>query len=125
VVESSDLENRSAEPEVLRLFFEDLRACNGLTPSLGFYGRVLSRIEAMQRHSIWLPVIYSRFYTGLVTACLGVSLTVLAYLFGTELNTKSVLHPVSGGVSDVIFSTSTVQQQRDAVLMELVAYPKQ
>jgi hypothetical protein len=106
-------ESRSEEYDFLRTFFEQLRAPVDLGPVPGFYDRVCSRIEEMNRQSIWVPLIYSRFRWRVVTACLALALGTLSYVLAAGENGN-----------DSIFSSASPQQQRDAVLTQIVTYRK-
>jgi hypothetical protein len=78
-------QSRSAEADILRAVFEELRASGELNPAPGFYDRVCSRIEEISRQSI------------------------LA---------------VDRSADDPIFSSASPQEQRDAVLTQIVTYRK-
>lgn len=104
---------RSAESDILRvLFFEALGSPGELSPTPGFYERVRSRIQEIERQSIWAPLIYSRFHWLLVTACLALALAAISYVFSAGWK-----------ANDAIFSANP-QQQRDAVLTQIVTYRK-
>ena len=104
---------RSAEADILSLLFEELRAPDELTPAPGFYERVCSQIQEIERQSIWVPFIYSRFPSRFVTACFALALAVFSYVFAAGWNT-----------GDPIFSSTNPEQQRDAVLTQIVTYRK-
>lgn len=106
-------ESRSAEADILRAVFEELRAPGDVSPVPGFYERVCSRIEEMNRQSIWVPLIYSRFRWRVVTACLALALGTLSYVLAAGER-----------ADDWIFSSASPQQQRDAVLTQIITYRK-
>ena len=120
---ASDDQTRSVEPEILRSMFEAIRACEE-TPAPGFYARVRNQIDQFEPQSIWVPFIYSRSPTRLVTACLGASLLLLAYLFGAEWNVNNAAYLVDGRGSKAISSPADVHQQRDAVLIQIATYDR-
>lgn len=103
----------SAEADILRAVFEELRARGELNPAPGFYDRVCGRIEEISRQSIWVPLIYSRFRWRFVTACLALALGTLSYVLAAGRS-----------ANDPIFSSSSPQEQRDAVLTQIVTYRK-
>lgn len=113
-----------AEGDILRRVFDNMRSPHDLTPSPGFYGRVLRRIEKIEYQSIWVPLIYSQFPVRVATAFLGIALAVLGYVVAAEQNVDDTPRIVSGAGSDVIVSPKDVQQQRDAVLTQIVTYRK-
>ena len=115
---------RSAEADLLRSLFEEIRAHKELTPPPLFYERVLSRIEQVEGQSIWIPFIYSRFRMRLVTLCLGLSFAALSYVFATEWNMNDGQNTITVRASDAIFNPTDVQQERDAVLIQFAAYRK-
>lgn len=104
-------ESRSAESDFLCTVFEKLRAPSDVTPAPGFYERVCSRIQEINRQSIWAPLIYSRFRWRLVTACLTLTLGTLSYLLAADWSPTAAT-----------FSSVNAQERRDAVLAEIVTY---
>jgi hypothetical protein len=113
VFDISPNKSRSAEADILRAVFEEMRAPGEVNPAPGFYERVCSRIEEVNRQSIWVPLIYSRFRWRVVTACLALALGTLSYVLATGRS-----------ANDPIFSSAGPQQQRDAVLTQIVTYRK-
>jgi len=111
-----------AELATLRAFFEHIRPSDELTPSPGFYERVRSRIEQIERQSIWIPFIYSRFSTRIAISFLALSLAAFGYVVAAEWNANGAERTLNGRVSDAIFNPTDLQQQRDAVLMQFAAY---
>ena len=123
-IELSDKGTRSAEADILHSLFEKMRPPDEVTPSPGFYERVLSRIERIERQSIWVPFIHSPFPARAATAFLGLSLAALGYVVAAERNINDAPYIMNGGGSDPILSPTNVQQQRNAVLMQIVTYRK-
>jgi hypothetical protein len=113
VFDISPNESRSAEADMLRAVFKALRAPGEVNPAPGFHDRVCSRIEEINRQSIWVPLIYSRFRWRLVTACLALALGTLSYVLAAARS-----------ANDPIFSSASPQRQRDAVLTQIVTYRK-
>ncbi len=113
-----------SEPDVVLGLLQTLRACDTVTPPPGFYDRVQTRIEQIEQQSIWIPVIYSRVTVRLAIACFCFSLALFGYVFGTEGNANSQEYTMSAKESDWIFSARGIQQQRDAVLMEIKTHLK-
>lgn len=108
----SPKESWSAEADMLRAVFEELRASGEVNPAPGFYDRVGSRIEEISRQSVWVPLIYSRFRWRFVTACLALALGTLSYVLAGQ------------SANDPIFSSASPQEQRDAILTQIVTYRK-
>lgn len=106
-------ESRSAESDFLCTVFEELRALSDVAPASGFYERVCSRIQEINRQSIWAPLIYSRFRWRFVTACLTLTLGTLSYLLAADWS-----------LTAATFSSANAKQRRDAVLTEIVTYRK-
>ena len=122
MIEHSENWAESTGADVVRTFFEGMRAPNGLTPSPGFYERVRSRIEDIECRSIWAPFIYSRIPTCVASSFLVLSFMALGYVLATEVNANDNEGAFTGATSGEIFSGTNVQQQRDAVLRQIVAY---
>jgi hypothetical protein len=51
-------------------------------------------------------------------------MVLLGYLFAAEWNVDNSLYIPGGKGSDVVFSVTDAQRQRDAVLMEIATYQK-
>ena len=109
--------SHSTADEMVYSFLKSLRAPGELAPSCGFYDRVLVQVEQM-RQSIWLPIIYSRLDFSKFAAILILSLTALAYVFGTESTVDSVSQPSY----EMILNGTNVRQKRDAVLAQFASY---
>ena len=116
---------RNPGPDILYSLFDWMRARDQITPSPGFYGRVLSCIEAQRRESIWVPFIYSRSYRSFVTAVLGVSIALSSYVLAAERDGPEAQQAMAGAsLTNRIFASTSIQQRRDAVLTELVTYSR-
>src|SRR5690348_5562552 len=99
-----------------------MRPGDDVTPSPGFYERVRSRIEEVERQSIWAPFVYARLRVRVVTACLGLSLAALGYVFAAEWDTHGGPHQDIGQGFSTSFNQTDLQHQRDAVLAEIITY---
>jgi hypothetical protein len=94
-----------------------LRSAPDIEPRVGFYARVLERIES-QPASIWSVFLDRKFGLRLAVAS-----AALIALLGTYLVTSEPSGPESAS-APVVFSTDIPQQQqqRDAVLVDLASY---
>jgi hypothetical protein len=119
MIEFSSDRTESAQLDVLCSLFEQLRPSSELTPSVGFYNRVLRRIEKVERQSIWVPFIYSRSYPHVAAAFLVLSLVVLGYVVAIE---RSVTDAPYNLIGDTF--SPTLEDQRDAVLMQILAHSR-
>jgi len=98
-----------------------------LEPRAGFYARVLERIEAQQQSSIWSAFLERKFGLRLAIASAALALLMGAYLVSTEpgsvVSTESPAAFSSAPVADAgLQPDRLVQQQRDAVLVDLASY---
>ncbi|MBV8847542.1 MAG: hypothetical protein JO307_32425 [Bryobacterales bacterium] len=107
-----------------------LRAPAGLEPRVGFYARILERIEAQRPISIWNLFFDSALGRGLAMASMAFALAIGAYLFSTERAEQRIV--VSGqvvGQPDWVLSEDVanpgVAPDADAVLVNLVTYREQ
>jgi predicted anti-sigma-YlaC factor YlaD len=108
--------------DMLRL----LRVDEQLEPAPGFYARVMDRIEAQRRQSMWYAFLEPLFAKRLVYA----SLTLLVLLSGFLLSTPSEEVSVASASPEQILTEEEVHQiqlvdqekDRDAVLVHLASY---
>jgi hypothetical protein len=97
-------------------------------PRAGFYGRVMDRIEGMGRPSIWSALLEPVFATRLIVASAALVLVLGGYLVSTEPisepggNGTSTVAVQQGAGSDEDGRLVAEPQERDAVLVNLVAY---
>ena len=102
-----------------------LAAEEEVEPVVGFYGRVLQRIEETARDSIWAIFVDSPFGRRLVYASLALAMLLCTYVVAEESrdghlggnpiiaqDARSMDEPVMGSVS----------HQRDAVLVNFASY---
>ena len=106
----------------LDLLLAELKAPEELTPHAGFYARVMDRIESQRSKSIWSiftePLFGRRLVmaSGLLMLILGAALFVPGSEFEDEMSAV--------GQPSVAF-TMPADQDKDAVLMNLVTYQEQ
>ena len=86
-------------------------------PRAGFYGRVMTRIDAQARPSIWSVFLQPAVATRLMLASAALVLGLGTYLVSTEPHSPS---PVAGRQVDE--NGVPGSGERDAVLVSLVAY---
>ncbi len=113
---ASELRRLETQSQLLR----SLRSGEDVAPRAGFYARVMERIEAQRRVSIWSVFLDRKFGLRLAVAS-----GVLAALLGGYLVTSEPGGPETGVAATI--ATSAVsdtgeQQQRDAVLVDLASY---
>jgi hypothetical protein len=98
-------------------------------PSGGFYARVMQRIEASARHSIWWVFVYSPVGKRLAYASLALSLALGSYVLAAEssdghLGARSVaLKPAEPKGHYDVLVTGSADEQRSAVLANFVSHP--
>lgn len=117
---SSELAAMKQQAEALH----DLRAPGDIEPAPGFYARVLQRIEERAKESIWAGFIYSPFATRLTFASLALALLLGSFVISQEtrdghLTREHVVAQQWHSDQPVIGS---LQQQRDAVLVNIAAH---
>ena len=106
-----------------------LREDEELEPRVGFYGRVIERIEEQSRDSIWSVFLQPRFGRRLAVASAALVLLLATYLVTTEPGVPEFA-PAAGVAmtgtppTDVAIAQDTPeqQQQRDAILVDLASY---
>lgn len=104
-----------------------LRAPEELEPNPGFYARVISRIEAERKPSVWSLLVDPVFGKRLVYAAMTLVVVLGTYLVSTE-NNNTDLNIASA--PEVILSdrdaapalTADTQRDRDAILVNLATY---
>jgi len=116
----------------LRLLAQQSRALQALRsaetePRAGFYARVMERIDAQQQSSIWSVFLDRKFGFRLAVASATLVLLLGAYLVTTEpisvVGTNPPVALTNAPVADASLQPdSVVQQQRDAVLVDLASY---
>ncbi len=114
---ANELRRLEAQSQLLR----SLAAAKGAEPRAGFYARVMERIEAQQPFSIWSVFLDRKFGFRLAVAS-----GVLAGLLGVYLVTSEPGGPESGVAASVATASAPtdagLQQERDAVLVDLASY---
>lgn len=120
---SSEIGAMQAQSELLH----SLRAPEELEPGAGFYARVIQRIEERAKDSIWAAFICSPFAKRLTYASLAATLLLGSYVISQEVR--------GGGPTDeqVMVQqfhtdplvTGSIQQQREAVLVNFVSHQGQ
>jgi len=119
---AGELRMFQAQTELLRL----LRAEPDMEPRVGFYARVMDRIEQDGRASMWSVLLQPRFGRRLAMAS-----AALVVLLGTYFVTSESTEPLDTTTAQVaVTNTSSAsdqdslqqQRQRDAVLVNLAAY---
>ena len=117
----------------LRLLEQQSRALQALRsgaeaePRAGFYARVMERTDAQQQSSIWSVFLDRKFGFRLAVASATLVLLLGAYLVTTEpisvVGTNPPVALTNAPVADASLQPdSVVQQQRDAVLVDLASY---
>jgi len=119
--ECQDCANELQRLEAQSQLLQSLRDTKSVEPRAGFYARVMERIEAQQPFSIWSVFLDRKFGLRLAVAS-----GVVAGLLGVYLVTSEPGGPESGIAASVATASaptdSRLQQQRDAVLVDLASY---
>ena len=97
---------------------------NGVSPAPGFYESIVRRIEQMEQESIWIPLIYSRSSMRLAIASLGFSMILFGCVFATEWSVDNAHYAFNDGGSEMVSSSTDLNLQRDAVLVQFATYRK-
>jgi hypothetical protein len=119
---SSELGAMKAQSALLH----SLRAPDELEPEAGFYARVIQRIEERGKDSIWAAFIYSPFAKRLTYASLAATLLLSSYVISQEIQSgPSDEQIMAQQFHDDPPVTGSLQQQRDAVLVNFVAHQGQ
>jgi len=128
-----ELRLHETQAEMLRT----LRSTSEVEPRAGFYARVMERIEAQDRSSIWSVLLEPAFGRRLAVACAMLVVLLGTYFVATELSEPMVAvaptiasaPPASAAIRDVSVPQITVredsaqqQRQRDAVLVNLASF---
>lgn len=118
----------SAKIEAMRSQAELLQTLRAeeVEPAPGFYARVLQRIEARAKDSIWAVFLYSPFGKRLAYVSLTVAVTL-----GTYIITQESLDGHLGGDRSTLAQTvydhplvaGSQDEQRDAVLANFASHP--
>ncbi len=116
---STELKAMKAQSNLLGM----LRAPEDAEPPVGFYARVLQRIEERGTTSVWSMFIDSAFSKRLAYASLAVALLLGTYLVTEEsqdghLGSSLVAHQTA----DITPVIGDQQEQRDAVLVNFASY---
>ena len=105
--------------------FDALRV-PGIDPAPGFYARVIGRIEAQDRSSIWNVFTESPFGRRLAVASLTLALLLGAYLVSTEPGDRFAPSDSSVAIAEQVPEVpaigSDTEQTRDTVLVNLSSY---
>jgi len=125
-------ESCASELKLLEMHSGMLRALRHdeeLDPRVGFYGRVMERIEDQSRSSIWSVFLEPRFGRRLAVASAALILLLATYLVttepgGPEFAPATAVVMTGPPPSDVTIAQDTPeqQQQRDAILVNLASY---
>jgi predicted anti-sigma-YlaC factor YlaD len=100
-----------------------LRAGRDVEPRPGFYGRVMERIEAQQRASVWSVFLEPVFGRRLVLASLTLILVLSGYLAFTEGgNSYASPGPEAIMAQDPPDLGRDTQRDRDTILVTLATY---
>lgn len=103
-----------------------LRAPDELEPGPGFYARVIQRIEERAKDSVWAAFIYSPFAKRLTYAALAATLLLSSYVISQEMQSAPTDEQVAvQQFHEDPLVTGSVQQQRDAVLVNFVSHQGQ
>jgi hypothetical protein len=104
-----------------------LRAPEDMEPAAGFYARVRQLIEDRAKDSIWIDFIYSSFAKRLTYVSLAATLLLGSYVISQEVRDGDLTG--AGIVAQQLHNdapvTGSVQQQRDAVLVNFVSHQGQ
>ncbi len=116
----SELTTMKAQSKILY----SLRAPEEMEPDVGFYARVLQRIEERGGNSIWSVFIYSPYGKRLAYASLAIALVLGTYVVSEEsqdghLDANNSVVGQKNGFTPVI---GNQQEQRDAVLVNFASY---
>jgi hypothetical protein len=102
---------------------QSLRAPGELEPTVGFYARVVQRIEERANSSIWSFLIDSPFGKRLAYASLAIALLLGTYVVSEESQdghlSNRVVVSQNSSFTPVI---GNQQEQRDAVLVNFASY---
>lgn len=103
-----------------------LRPQEEVEPAVGFYARVIQRIEENGVSSVWSVLTEGAFGTWLAYASLALALLVGGWLFTTErqdghIGSEPVIAHTSPSSSDMQISGDKAHQ-RDVVLVNLASY---
>jgi predicted anti-sigma-YlaC factor YlaD len=116
---SSELKAMKTQSELL----QSLRAPGELEPAVGFYARVVQRIEERANSSIWSFLIDSPFGKRLAYASLAIALLLGTYVVSEESQdghlSNRVVVSQNSSFTPVI---GNQQEQRDAVLVNFASY---
>jgi hypothetical protein len=101
-----------------------LRAPEDLEPAAGFYARVMQRIEDRAKDSIWTAFIYSPFARRLTYVSLAATLLLGSYVISREAvdGDLTAEQTVVQQFHDDAPISGSLQQQRDAVLVNFVSH---
>jgi hypothetical protein len=114
---AGDVRRLEAQSQLLR----SLGSAEDAAPRAGFYARVMERIEAQQRFSIWSVFLDRKFGFRLAVASGMLAALLCGYLVTSEPGGPET------GVATVATAGAAVSsdlgaQQRDAVLVDLASY---
>lgn len=100
-----------------------LRAPEEAEPSVGFYARVVQRIEERGTASVWLLFVNSAFSKRLAYASLAVALLLGTYLFTEESQDGHLGSSLAARqTADITPVIGNQQEQRDAVLVNFASF---
>jgi len=116
---STELQAMKTQSNLLGL----LRAPEEAEPTVGFYARVIQRIEESGTASIWSIFVNSAFSKRLAYASLAVALLLGTYLFTEESQDGHLGTSLAARqTADITPVIGNQQEQRDAVLVNFASY---
>jgi anti-sigma factor RsiW len=115
---ASELEMFKSQSQMLRT----LRASEELEPAPGFYARVLQRIEARAKESIWASLIYSPVSSRIAYASLTLALVAGSYFIAAETRDGHLGNRIVARAHYDAPVTGSVAEQRDAVLENFASH---
>jgi hypothetical protein len=115
---ASDLRRLEAQSQLLRSF----QSAKDAAPRAGFYARVMERIEAQQRFSIWSVFLDRKFGFRLAVASGMLAALLCGYLVTSEPGGPETGVAPTVATAGAAASSDLGAQQRDAVLVDLASY---
>jgi hypothetical protein len=128
---ATELRLYELQSEIMR----SLRPEGEIEPKVGFYARVMDRIESEGRSSIWSVLLQPAIGRRMAVACATLVVLLGTYFVATELNEPIVANaPAAAGVAPVLpevdaprmqvvrEDNAQIERQRDAVLVNLASF---
>ena len=119
----------SSEIEAMRYqaqMVKTLQPTADVEPSAGFYARVMQRIEASARRSIWWVFVYSPIGKRLAYTSIAVVLALGSYMVAAENSDGHLGGPTAVVAQDSHYDapvTGDADEQRQAVLANFASHP--